>query len=442
MSTKKLIGKPDALWLLIAVMVTAMSSQAIVPIPAGSQEQAIAITGVTIHTGNGDVIENGVITFAKGKITGVTAAGANINLKDHEVIEMQGRHLYPGFVLPNTAVGLIEVNSIRATQDLLERGELNPNVRSIIAYNTDSEIIPTLRFNGILTAQITPLGKLVGGFSSIVQLDGWNWEDAAYAVDDGIHLYWPALYIPRRDFINRVTKVEKNKDYDKLVESLPGLFENASVYDNSSMLNLKLGAIRKLLEGETRLYIHVDGSREIISAVRFAIRQGVKSIILVGGREALSVKDFLVEHDIPVILNQVHGLPDTEDGDVDQAFRRPAQLIAAGLKVGLAVNIREPAGARNLPFMAGTAAAYGLSKEAALTMITRTNAEIMGIADRLGTLETGKDATLFVSEGDALDMRGNRLLRAYIQGRLIDLTGTQQQLFLRYREKYADQSSP
>jgi imidazolonepropionase-like amidohydrolase len=439
---KKLIRKiknPLTLLLFILIM-PAIPIQAIVPTPAGPQEHPIAITGATIHTGNGDVIENGVITFSDGKITSVSHADDAKSLEDYEIIAMQGKHLYPGFVLPDTSLGLVEVNSVRATLDALETGMLNPNVRSIVAYNTDSELIPTLRFNGVLTAQTTPLGTLVSGFSSIVKLDGWNWEDAAYAVDDGIHLYWPAMYQRRPDYTKGIMVTEKNENYDELVATLPGLFQNASVYEGITDLNLKLGAIKKLNDGQTKLYIHADGAREIVSAVRFAMHQKVKSIVLVGAREALNVKDFLLEHKIPVIIDRVHGLPDSEDADIDQTFKKPAQLVAAGLTVGLGASTRDPMGSRNLPFMAGTAAAYGLDKEAALTMITRTNAEILGIADRLGTLEPGKDATLFVSKGDALDMRGNQLLKAYIQGRDIDLNGTQQQLFERYRKKYSSQT--
>ena len=436
----KLIKKIEARWLLLfaALLMPTVQIQAIVPTPAAVQDNAVAITGATIHTGNGDVIENGVITFSEGKITAV--GGPAVNVTDHDVINMAGNHLYPGFILPNTVLGLIEVTSVRATQDVLEEGELNPNVRAIVAYNTDSELIPALRFNGILTAQITPRGTLVGGFSSVVQLDGWNWEDAAYAVDDGIHLYWPAMYQPSFDVTTRTVTVKKNVNYEKLVASLTALFQNASVYAGESGLNLKLGAVKKLIDGTTRLYIHANGAREIISAIRFSERLNVKRVVLVGGREALSVKDLLLEHDIPVIVDQVHGLPDSEDADIDQTFKRPAQLIEAGLKVGLGTNGRMESD-RNLPFMAGTAVAYGMDREAALTMITRSNAEILGIADRVGTLEAGKDATLFVCKGDALDMLGNQLLRAFIQGRAIDLNGTQQQLFERYREKYSKQAS-
>jgi imidazolonepropionase-like amidohydrolase len=428
-----------SLLVLLSISTMTLTLQAIVPVPSKAQDGAIAITGVTVHTGNGDVIDNAVLTFDKGKITSLTTADKAPALDTFEVIEMNGKHLYPGFILPNTSIGLVEVNSVRATRDQRERGSLNPNVRSIIAYNTDSELIPTLRFNGILMAQVTPEGGMISGSSSVVQLDAWNWEDAAYVIDDGIHLNWPNLYKRRYDFATFTVKTEKSKTYKQQVQTLKSLFENASVYDGKSGLNLKLQAMTKLFTDKGRLFIHADGAREIISSISFARSQGVKNIVIVGGADAMMVKDLLVEEKIPVIVAGVHSLPAYEDDDIDAVYKLPAQLIAAGVKVGLGTSSTiEPMGARNLPFMAGNAAAYGIDKEAALTMITRTNAEILGIDKSTGTIEVGKDATLFISEGDALDMRGNQIIRAFIAGRKIALYGTQQELFDRYQKKYSE----
>jgi imidazolonepropionase-like amidohydrolase len=409
------------------------------PTPAGKQIAPIAITGVTAHTGNGDVIEDAVITFSNGKITFVGPFVDNTDLRGHKVRDMEGQHVYPGFILPNSDLGLVEVNSLPASIDHTEGGTINPSVRSLVAYNTDSEVIPTLRFNGILMAQIVSKGKLISGTSSVVQLDAWNWEDAAYLVDDGVHLYWPKMLLSKYNSANRTRKFEKNKNYKTLVDSLPSLFQNARVYDKSSGLNLKLAAIALIYSEEKPLYIHADGQREIIASIAFARKQNIKNIVLVGARDALLVKNLLLAENIPVILDRVHSLPRSDDDEVDFSYKLPARLKAAGIKVGLGSGSRmEPSGSRNLPFMAGTAAAYGMSKEEALTMITRTNAEILGIADRVGSLEVGKDATMFISEGDALDMRSNLPVGAYIQGREINLEGTQQLLFKRYRDKYAE----
>jgi len=216
-----ILTKKSVLLSITASLFVALSIQAIVPTPAKPQQKAIAITGVTAHTGNGDVIENAVITFNKGKITSLSSVDNAISLEGHEVLNMQGKHLYPGFILPMTNLGLIEISALRATDDQNEQGEINPNVRALSAYNTDSELIPTLRFNGILTAQITPLGGLISGTSSIVKLDGWNWEDAAYSIDDGIHINWPLLYNRRYDHKTLTVKIEKNKHYSNEVTAPP-----------------------------------------------------------------------------------------------------------------------------------------------------------------------------------------------------------------------------
>jgi len=428
--------------LSLLMMVSSVQVHALTPTPAQNQNEPIAITGVTIHTGHGELIHNAVITFDNGIITGIGSGNNAPSVDSHHVMNMEGKHVYPGFILPDTSLGLIEVSSVRATDDRRELGNMNPSVRSIIAYNTDSEVIPTLRFNGVLMAQIVTRGALVAGSSSIVQLDAWNWEDAGYSIDDGIHLYWPSEYVKKFNPKDRSVLLEKNPKYDSLIDSLSNLFQNARVYKEGSSLNFKLAATQKLYTQDKTLYIHVSRSREIIAAIGFARKEHIKNIVLIGARDAMEVKDLLLEEKIPVILNRVHGLPRTADDAVNFSYTLPARLLASGIKVGLGAHSRmDPRGGRNLPFIAGTIAAYGLSKEQALTMITKTNAEILGIGDRVGTLALGKDATLFISIGDALDMRTNQIIKAFIQGRDIELEGTQQLLFKRFNRKYAKEAS-
>jgi imidazolonepropionase-like amidohydrolase len=201
--------------------------------------------------------------------------------------------------------------------------------------------------------------------------------------------------------------------------------------------NLNLRALQLVLNGAARLYLHADEAREIISAVRFARRYGVSDIVLVGGRRALLVKDLLLEEAVPVLYEEIHALPENTWSDVNESFRMPFLLHDAGLKVGIGGGGTSLDRQRNLPFFAGTAAAYGLDRETALSMITRNNAEILGVAERVGTLVVGKDATLIVSTGDALDMRTSNVILAFIQGREIDLYGTQQELYERYQERYS-----
>ena len=411
---------------------------AIVPVPAADQSEPIAITGAVIHVGNGMVINEGIITFNGGLITAVGTATEGVDLVDHLLIDVQGRHVYPGFVLPNSTLGLIEVNSVRATSDVLEEGDINASVRSAIAYNTDSEIIPANRFNGILTAQVVPQGGLISGSSTVFKLDGWNWEDAMLAEDVGLHMHWPSYTQRRRNPETGLFETVDNENYEGQTQLLHSLFRDAQAYTGQP-LNLNLLAMRPLFNGVAKLFVHADEAKQIISAVRFARSYGVQDITLVGGADALSVKDFLLAQDIPVVYERIHELPLREWQDVDTPFKTPFLLHNAGIKIGIGGGATSIDRQRNLPFFAGTAAAYGLEREIALTMITSVNAEILGVAERVGTLEVGKDATLFISEGDALDMRTSQVLGAYIQGRDIDLYGTQQQLYERFRDKYNSQ---
>lgn len=413
-------------------------AHAVVPVPAEDQSEPIAITGATIHIGDGTVINDGIITFDAGIITAVGAAGDSINTNGHLLIDIEGRHVYPGFVLPNSTLGLIEVNSVRATADVVEEGDINASVRSAIAYNTDSEIIPTNRFNGILTAQVAPQGGLISGSSTVFKLDGWNWEDAMLVEDVGLHLHWPSYTQRRRNQETGLFETVDNENYEGQTQLLHSLFQDARAYTGQP-LNLNLLAMQPLFNGIAKLFIHADEARQIISAIRFARRYGVQDIVLVGGADALAVKDFLLAQGVPVIYERIHELPLREWQDVDTPFKTPFLLHDAGIKVGIGGGATSIDRQRNLPFFAGTAAAYGLDRETALAMVTRVNAEILGVADRVGTLEAGKDATLFISEGDALDMRTSQVLGAYIQGRDIDLYGTQQELYERFRDKYANQ---
>ncbi len=426
------------LFLLLLVNLNLHNVNAIVPAPAPDQIQPIAITGAIIHIGNGGVIGDGVITFNEGIITAVGSASDGINLQGHLVLNLQGQHIYPGFVLPNTVLGLEEVGSIRATQDVLEEGDINASVRSAIAYNTDSEMIPTQRFNGILTAQSTPQGGLISGSSSVFKLDGWNWEDAMLVEDVGMHMHWPALRIRRRSPETGLFETTDNEDYEAQTQLLHSLFQAAQTYTGEP-LNLNLIAMQPVINGSGKLFVHVDQAKEIISAIRFARSYGVEEIVLVGGAEAMQVVDFLTTQDIPIIYERIHELPMQAWHDVDAPFKTPFLLHDAGLKVGIGGGATSLDRQRNLPFFAGTAAAYGLDRETALSLVTLNSAEILGVADRVGSLEVGKDATLFISEGDALDMRTSQVLGAYIQGRDIDLYGTQQELYERFREKYANQ---
>lgn len=436
--SKLAIRKLLPAFFILCTMVFTSFGYAVVPVPAADQSEPIAVIAAIIHVGDGTVIGDGVITFDEGIITAVGQVSDDIDLTGHRIIDLQGQHVYPGFVLANTVLGLEEVGNVRSTQDVVEEGDINASVRAAIAYNSDSEFIPTQRFNGILTAQVTPEGGLVSGYSSIMKLDGWNWEDTLLHVDDGLHLRWPRLRTRERNEETGEFEVVDNPEYAGAVQVLHSLFQNAAAYTGEPA-NLNLQALQPVLNGVASLYIHADEAREIVSAVRFARRYGVEKVVLVGGRQALMVKDLLLEESIPVLYEDIHSLPDNIWSDVNESYRMPFLLHDAGLTVGIGGGGTSIDRQRNLPFFAGTAAAYGLDREAALSMITSNNARILGVSDRVGSLEVGKDATLIVSTGDVLDMRTSNVIWAFIQGREIDLYGTQQELYERFQERYSNQ---
>ena len=391
--------------------------------------------------GTGEVIENAAIAFAEGKLTAVTEATAfsEADRSAYTVIDITDQHVYPGFILPDTDLGLVEIGAVRATVDNVEEGAINPNVRSLISYNTDSELIPTFRFNGVLLAQITPQGGIISGTSSVVQLDAWNWEDAAFATDNALHLHWPSRFRNKFDYSTFTLKRVANKDYEEQLQSVKTLFADARVYaetEKPSTPNLKLEAIGALFQDSVQLFIHSNEPREVLEAVLFAEQYNVQQIVLVGGTGLLPVKEFIKEREIPVILENVHQLPDHPDHDVALPYKVAHLLYQEGILVSLAYNEGMTARSRSLPFLAGTTVAYGMEKEEALKLITANTATMLGIADRVGTLEEGKQATLFVSEGDALDMRTNRLTHGFIDGRSFTLPAMQQELYQKYKDKY------
>lgn len=409
-------------------------------VPAPNQSNPIALKGGTAHLGNGQIIENAIIGFTKGKLSIVAdATTATVDLNGYDVIDISGKHIYPGFILLNTRLGLSEVSSVDMTKDFEERGSVNPNVRTLIAYNTDSEIIPTLRFNGIMLAQPAPFSGLVSGTSSVVQLDAWNWEDAAYKTDDALFINWPNKKNAPRWWTGE-TEWKKNEKYPEQVIELNNLFSEASNYNklgDRQSKNLKLESVVGLFDGSKALHIRVNDSKSIIESVKFVKELGVKRIVVVGGRESLDVAQFLSENNIPVVLSQTHAQPQRTEGDYDEPYKLPHLLTEAGVLVAISYN-GGPEGSRNLPFFAGTAAAFGMTKEEALQTITMNPAKILGIEETTGTIEEGKDATLFVSDGDALDMRTSILNSAYIQGRKIQLDARQQWLFEKYSKKYGN----
>ncbi|PRY34159.1 imidazolonepropionase-like amidohydrolase [Spirosoma oryzae] len=428
--------------LFISILCLAsLTSVAQNPAPAKQQDHVIALMGGTAHLGNGQVIQNAIVLFDKGVITNVVDGTlVKLNLANGtEVIDVSGKHIYPGLISPASTVGLEEIEAVRATVDKQEVGVLNPNVRALIAYNTDSEIIPTIRNNGVLLTQAMPQGGAISGSSSVMMTDGWNWEDAVLKKDDGLWLNWPGYYASDFDLENFTRVVKKNDKRDEAISALRATFGDAKAYaavSNPSPMNLRLEAMKGLFTGMQNLYVRADYAKDIVEAVQWAKAMGVAKVVIVGGEESHRVASFLKENNVPVILGALHRLPNREDEAVDLPYRLPGILQKAGVLVGLSY-ADEWWRTRNLAFQAGTAAGFGVADhEEALKMITANNAKILGIDGLVGTLEKGKHATLFVSSGDALDMRTNVVEHVFMQGRKVNLDDRHKRLYRMYKEKY------
>ncbi|GHA77904.1 amidohydrolase family protein [Pontibacter akesuensis] len=424
-------------------LLLAVPAMAQVPAPAPKQSKPVLLKGATLHVGNGQVVENAAVGFTNGKIT-YAGPQNGANLSGYEVVDVTGQHIYPGLIQPNSALGLNEVESVRATIDWREVGEMNPHVRSVIAYNTDSDIIPTVRANGVLMTQVTPVGGTISGSSSVVQLDAWNWEDAIVKADEGIHLNWPSMLIETGNSRTDERLKRMTEEREKTMLEMEKLFRDAVVYKagKHNSENLKLASMTGLFDGSRKLYLHANYGKEMIEGINFAKKHGVKDIVVVGARDAVAVADFLKANKVSVIYSGVHALPSRAEEDVDMPYKTPYLLHKAGIPFALDYDLAIH-GIRNLPFIAGTAAAYGLDKEQALAAVTLNTAKILGVDKQVGSIEVGKDATLVVSAGDLLDMRTNNVTHAYIQGRNVDLNDKQKILYKKFEDKYkAQQQAP
>ncbi len=409
--------------------------------PAKPYNGLLFIKNATIHIGNGQVVENGTIEVNAGKIVRVGKDIA-IPADDVKVFDAKGKHVYPGLILSVSNLGLVEVPTVRATSDVQEIGTINPSIRSIVAYNTDSKIINTVRSNGVLLANIVPDGGVISGSSSVVQLDAWNWEDAAYKMDAGIHFRMPALFVRPNPFAaflgNTAPAGDPVKRSLEQIDQVKATLREAQAYGKQTGVketNLKMQAMQGLFTRKQKFYIHCDVVKEMLVAIDF-VKEFNLDVVIVGGSESWQIADLLKKYNIPVILNQMHSLPTLPDDDVDQPYKTAVLLQKAGVLYAINDEDGQHRG-KNLPFNAGTAAAYGLSKEEALSAITLNAAKILGVSDRTGSLEAGKDANIVVSEGDILDMRSSIVTMAFIQGRQIDLNNKHTQLNERYKQKYS-----
>ena len=410
-------------------------AQSDVPTPAPKQTEKICLKGATVHIGNGSVIDNAYLIFEDGKISDVfTATNLKTDATLGRVIDVTGKHIYPGLISLNSIIGLLEIEAVRATNDVAEVGYLNSDSRAVTSYNTDSRVTPTVRSNGVLYSQIVPQGGRVSGTSAVVQLDAWNWEDAAIRAEDGVFISWPGMYKMKFGEVER-EGFELNKDYDKNVQELKDYFTEAKSYATTTheKKNLRFEAMKKLFTDNRNLYVRVNYVKEMLHVIDFAKSLGL-NIVLVGAADSYMIADVLAQKKIPVILQKTHELPSYDDEDLQQPYKTPAMLQQAGVLYALSIGgfWQE----RNLMFEAGTASAYGLSKEQALAAITSNSAKILKLDDRIGSIETGKDASFVISEGDLLDMRSSNVTLAFIEGRQISLDNKQKELYRKFSQKY------
>jgi len=405
-----------------------------------AQSRPVAFINATAHIGNGKVLPSAIVVMRGQKIEMVEdSRGMKLDYRSFDtVIDLAGKHIYPGLINTNNVLGLHDAEAVRATVDFVEVGALNSHVRSLIAYNTDNIIIPTVRTNGVLYTQVTPRGNLISGSSSVMALDGWNWEDAVLLADDGIHVNFPRHPSSRYEEERRNKEIQKQ--YDEEVLRLSRFFTDAAAnlkQKNVAEKNIRFEAMRAMLTGKSNLYLHADRVADIQAALNFAEEKQIEKVVLVGGRDAWQLTALLKKRNVPVMLNRVFDLPERQDEDIDLLYRVPYLLQKDSVLFCLQLEgDMEAMQSRNLPFNAGATVAYGLDREQALAAISLNAAKILGLADRIGSLEAGKIASFVISNGDLLDMRTSLVESVYIAGKKIDLNNHQSDLYNKYKLKY------
>jgi hypothetical protein len=380
------------------------------------------------------IIDEGIISYIERGAPSDSILNAFQNK-----IDAQQQYLYPGFIVPYLPIGLSEVDAVRASVDHSETGNFNPNVRSIVAYNMHSKIIPTIRANGVLYAQTSPKSGLISGSSSVVRLLGDYKQDVLVKEDDAIHLNWPSRYSSEGWWAEPgpISKNEKNK---QAVISIDNFFAEAlSYYKNGNVnlkeKNLKYEALKKVFSGESKLFIAASNVKDILDAIKFCRDFEIPKMVLVGGEEAWKIGEILKDNNIPVVINRLHRLPENSDENIFLPYELPKLLHEKGVKFSFNyAGDMEIMGSRNLPFIAGTAVAYGLPYEEALKAITINTAEILGVENKIGNIAVGKEASFFLSKGDVFDMKSNQISKVFIKGVEVDLDDNhQKKLYEKYK---------
>jgi len=403
-------------------------------IPSAVESDPVLLAGGTIHPVSGPPLEDGWIAFEDGRIT-LVGRGGRPTIDGATVVELDGRHVYPGLIAADSILGLTETGAVDVTHDHNEFGSFTPEARAVVALNPDSDLIPVSRAAGVLTALTVPDGGRLPGQAALIRLDGWDWEDLAITPSAAMVVEWPSM--DRSSFGGR--RGGGSSGAAKSVAEIDRYFTEAEAWldaadaDPSLPHDTRYESLRPAIEGRQPVLIKASTAGQIATAAAWATGRDLTPIIL-GGEEADEVAELLVEEDIPVIVRGVHRYPRARNRDPDEPHTLPARLRDLGVRFCIAPRDR-PAHLRNLPHHAATAVANGLTPEEGLRAITLDAAEILGVDDRLGSLEPGKVATLIVTTGDPLQLR-TQIDRAWIDGRPVDLSSRQTQLRDKYRRKY------
>jgi len=405
-----------------------------------AQAKRILLTNGFLHVGNGETMESALVGISNGKISIVqNSLATTINKKEWDtIIDLNGQHIYPGFVAPNSTLGLTEIDAVRATRDYDDVGEFNPHVRTQIAYNVESRVIETVKTNGVLITQATPRGGVISGTSSVMFLCGWNWEDATILNDDGIHLNWPSGTDGGGWWAEPAPK-KKNENYQDQKRKINEFFQLSVAYSRAKKpkVDLRMEGMTACFNGNKRVFFHANEIQQLLDIMEFVKEFNIKFPVIVGGYDAHLIGKRFKDANIPVMLTRVHSLPENDEDAIDLPYKLPFLLQQQGIKFCLQnTGDMETMNARNIPFLAGTAMAYGLTEEEALRAISLSSCEILGIDKKFGSVQVGKSATLFVSEGSALDMRTNKVTLILVDGKFESTTNFQTELYNKYKRKY------
>ncbi|MCL4209308.1 MAG: amidohydrolase family protein [Phycisphaeraceae bacterium] len=424
--------------LLVAAPALAQSAQ----VPAPPQQKPIVIENAVIHPRPGETIEGpAFIVFENGRIAQI-GQGPAPEIPGAQRFNADGLHVYPSLISTDTTLGLTETASVDVTLDMRELGDFTPEVRAVVAVNPDSDLLPVTRANGIMLGLTFPTGGIISGRCSIIRYDGWTWEEMAITPEAGLVINWPRTepaFFGRGSFRPEGEGGSPADRFKETMKKIDDFFDEASAYLKAKEANpslntdLRFEAMRSTLEGRTPVYVRANSAGQIESAVAWSLKRGLR-IIIVGGSEADEAAAVLKKHDIPVIIGGTHRVPTRRHDAYDDAFTLPARLYEAGVRFAIASGA-ETAHERDLNHVAATAAAYGLPRHEALRAVTLSAAEILGIADQYGSLESGKSATLIVTTGDPLEITSDTLM-AFIDGRNIDLGSRHKRLYDKYLEKY------